>query len=84
MTNIDDIGPGHNSGAEVLRSIVGRIERIEEKIADLNTLKSSIYRNVPPGVTSGIRWRSATDGKHLTGRRRVRASSIRLRASSSV
>ena len=74
MTKIDDIGPGHNSGAKVLRSIVGRIERIEEKIADLNTLKSSIYRNVPPGVTSGIRWRSATDGKRSSGRRSVRSA----------
>lgn len=37
-------GPGHNTAAESLRGYVARIESAEEDIADLNTVKTSVYR----------------------------------------
>jgi len=40
---------GDNTGANQLRALVERIERIEEEIADLNRDKSEIYKEAKSG-----------------------------------
>jgi len=44
MSDEQEPGPGHNTAAASLRGFVARIESAEEDIADLNTVKSGVFR----------------------------------------